>query len=159
MSEVVDIHKKSGKRKHFDVYIGRRIQYHDEFTEDSKWANRSPTLQAYEEAIRVTERLWDALDELDGKILGCWCVNTREVTPLKCHGQVLMKLLREKKADYQQWKVVFGDWKVKWEESHNHFGPHPLTGWLKKPYTELETERRNNDDSFVVQEVIGVQQR
>lgn len=147
MSEVVDIHKKNGKRKHFDVYIGRRIQYHDEFTEDSKWANQGLSLADYEEWAR--EWIWDDLDELDGKILGCWCVNTKEVEPLACHGQVLMKLLREKQEDEKAWKLVFGDFKVQWENSYDHYGPNPFIGMLAKA--------REKDDSFVVQEVIGEQ--
>lgn len=94
MSQVVDIHKKNGIRADFDVYIGRRIQYHDEFVEDSKWRNRSKTLQDYEQWVRDT--LWDDLDGLKGKILGCWCVNTVLFFPLSCHGQVLMRLVKEK---------------------------------------------------------------
>jgi len=39
------------------------------------------------------------LDELEGKILGCWCITTNKLEPLKCHGQILMKLLREKKNE------------------------------------------------------------
>lgn len=97
MSMVVDIHMKNGKRPHFDVYIGRRIQYHKEFTEDSKWRNRSRTLQAYETWVR--QYLWDDLDELDGKVLGCWCITTDKTTPRVCHGQILMKLLREKQNE------------------------------------------------------------
>lgn len=96
MSMVVDIHKVKGKRPHFDVYIGRRVQYHLEFTEDSKWANRSQSLEAYELWIRNCARLWNALDELKGKILGCWCVTTDQLEPLMCHGQVLMKLVQER---------------------------------------------------------------
>ena len=97
MSMVVDIHKKNGKRAHFDVYIGRRIQYHKEFTEDSIWANRSSSLEAYELWIRNCVRLSQRLHELEGKILGCWCVNTKELEPVKCHGQILMKILRERR--------------------------------------------------------------
>lgn len=96
MSQVVDIHKKNGVRAHFDVYIGRRIQYHEEFVEDSKWRNRSSTLQDYEQWVRDT--LWDDLNELKGKVLGCWCVNTTEYHPLRCHGQILMRLVREKEV-------------------------------------------------------------
>lgn len=97
MIRVVDIHKKKGIRPHFDVYIGRRIQYHDEFTEDSKWRNRSVSLAAYERWVR--ENRWDDLHELQGKVLGCWCVTTTGILPLRCHGQVLMKLVREKFND------------------------------------------------------------
>jgi len=96
MSSVVDIHKTNGVRLPFDVYIGRRIQYHKEFTDDSKWANRFyQDLEGYERHIR--DNLWDDLDELDEKVLGCWCVTTNLLEPVECHGQILMKLLHEKK--------------------------------------------------------------
>ena len=97
MSEVVDIHKKNGIRPKFDVYIGRKVRRVD-WTYDSKWRNNFfKDLEGYENHVRFY--LWDALDELEGKILGCWCVNTKEITPLKCHGQILMKLLREKNSE------------------------------------------------------------
>ena len=94
MSMVVDVHKKNGKRAEFDVYIGRKIRYHREFTEDSKWRNRSKDLEEYEQWVR--QNLWDDLDELRGKVFGCWCVTTRELEPVGCHGQVLMRLVLEK---------------------------------------------------------------
>lgn len=97
MSMVVDIHKKNGKRAEFDVYIGRYIQYHDEFIVDSKWRNRSKSLEEYEQWVRQT--LWDSLDELQGKVLGCWCVTTKELEPVECHGQILMRLILEKVAE------------------------------------------------------------
>jgi len=95
MPRVVDIHKKKGVRKKFDIYIGRSVKY-TEFTRNSKWANLFyDKLDAYEKFIRETI-LWDQLGELEGKILGCWCLNTTEIEPIKCHGQILMKLFREK---------------------------------------------------------------
>jgi hypothetical protein len=102
MSRVVDLHvQKDGSRAECDVYIGRRVRFHPIFTKDSKWANpfgRNPdSLRSYEVRIRSIPELWDSLPELDGKVLGCWCVDTDSVEePLHCHGQVLMKLLREK---------------------------------------------------------------
>ena len=97
MSMVVDIHKKNVIRPEFDIYIGRRIHYHEEFIRDSKWRNRSRTLQDYEAWIR--QYLWNDLDELKGKKLGCWCITTSEITPLRCHGQILMKLILEKEVE------------------------------------------------------------
>lgn len=94
MTSVVDIHKKNGIQPLFDIYIGRRIQYHKTFTDDSKWRNRSKTLEEYEAWVR--ENLWDDLEELRNRKLGCWCVTTTELEPVRCHGQVLMKLLLEK---------------------------------------------------------------
>lgn len=96
MSMVVDIHKKNGMHPKFDIYIGRRIQYHPVFLKDSKWANRSRSLQTYEAHVR--RDLWNDLDELEGKVLGCWCITTNNITPLRCHGQILMLLLQEKQA-------------------------------------------------------------
>ena len=98
MSEVVDIHKKKGITPHFDIYIGRKVRW-VEWTYDSKWGNYYyDDLEGYEKHVRLN--LWGDLEELKGKILGCWCVNTKELTPIKCHGQILMKLLREKKCEH-----------------------------------------------------------
>lgn len=93
---VVNLHKKKGKRRKCHVYIGRRMEG-TEFTEDSKWANFFyDRLDLYEEHVR--RHLWDDLEELRGKILGCWCVNTKYIKPIVCHGQVLLKLVREKRG-------------------------------------------------------------
>ena len=102
MSRVVNIHLLNGMRPAFDVYIGRRVRFHSVFTEDSKWANHYgrtlDSLEKYEEHIRKTPDLWNALDELDDKVLGCWCIDTNsEGPPFYCHGQVLIRLVREKK--------------------------------------------------------------
>jgi hypothetical protein len=67
----------------------------------SKWRNpwkkaihsgeipRGEGLRRYEEYVR--ERYWDQLPELDGKVLACWC------EPLPCHGDVLLRLIEERK--------------------------------------------------------------
>ena len=89
MSEVVDVHMKNGKRPDFDVYIGRAIRYHKEFVKDSIWANRSSSLKAYEMWVRHYGPVWNRLEELEGKVLGCWC------KPKPCHGDVLAKLAEE----------------------------------------------------------------
>lgn len=64
----------------------------------SKWQNKftvkkyglEKCLELYEEYIR-NSILYDQLEELDNKILGCWC------SPSKYHGDILIKLLNEKK--------------------------------------------------------------
>jgi len=96
MSKVVDIHKIKGVTPEFDVYIGRTVRYTD--YKASKWANYSATLEDYEMWVRSTN-LIDSLHELEGKVLGCWCVTSDEIEPLKCHGQVLMKLVGEKERE------------------------------------------------------------
>ena len=102
---VVDIHKKNRIRPEYDVYIGRSLPYlfdkEGMFQKSSKWANpynKSWSLSHYEEYIRIAiksnpER-YD-LNELKNKKLGCWCITTDKLTPLKCHGQILMKLIKE----------------------------------------------------------------
>lgn len=82
-SRVVNI-----KCESFDVFIGR----------PSKWGNpfkigidgsRGEVVEKYEEWIRSKPELLKALPELKGKRLGCYC------KPLPCHGDVLLKLLKE----------------------------------------------------------------
>jgi len=52
MSEVVDIHKKDGKRPHYDKYVGRAVK-DTEFKTDSKWCKpHGMPLKKYEPYIR-----------------------------------------------------------------------------------------------------------
>lgn len=84
------------------LYIGREnktynfpcSKWHNPFviTTDTEW-ERENVLIAYENHIRNTPELWNALEELDGLDLFCWCF------PKKCHGEILIKLLNEKKYD------------------------------------------------------------
>ena len=79
------VHCKRGK---YDIYIGR----------PSKWGNpfnigpdgsREEVIAKYEQYIRGNRFLMSRLKELEGKVLGCWC------SPLPCHGDVLIKLVKE----------------------------------------------------------------
>jgi hypothetical protein len=83
-----------------DIYIGRAMYQGGWRLPASKWANpfkvidktpqaRQSALVRYEAYIRATPGLMAALPELRGKCLGCWCF------PSPCHGDVLIKLLRE----------------------------------------------------------------
>jgi len=99
MTTVVDVHKKNGKTPRFDVYIGRWVRFVD-WTWDSKWRNKpNDSLEIYEARIRNSPILYHNLEELLGMVLGCWCITTKKLEPLKCHGQILMKLVREKFGD------------------------------------------------------------
>ena len=86
---VVNIRMKNGKRPYYDIYIGRKTR-NTEFIKDSKWHNPRLTLEEYElyirNAIEETPEYFN-LDELKGKILGCWC------KPKKCHGDVLLHMI------------------------------------------------------------------
>ena len=50
---------------------------------------RDEYLAEYEDYIR--NHRWEELDQLDGHVLGCWCLNYKD-----CHGQVLIKLFKER---------------------------------------------------------------
>ena len=92
---VIDIHKKKGVRPKFDIYIGREVSGLN-WTYDSKWGNYYYGYLSFYEA-HIRDVLWNDLEELRGKKLGCFCVTTRFIEPIVCHGQILMKLLKEKK--------------------------------------------------------------
>ena len=78
------------------VYIGRASRWYR--LQKSKWANPfSIKREADREAVIATYERWlqlqlqrhliDALPELTGLDLVCWCA------PLPCHGDVLLRLL------------------------------------------------------------------
>jgi hypothetical protein len=80
----------------YDVYIGNLVRFHPERYPQTKWGNPySKYLKKYgrEKVIKMhREYLFDNLglltqiNELKGKILGCWC------KPAKCHGDILAEL-------------------------------------------------------------------
>ena len=89
-----------GVMKGCDVYIGRAVSNLAWDLPRSKWANpffvknyehSHADLQKYEKHLRSDSELMSHLGELEGKTLGCWC------KPKSCHGDVLVKLLEEKK--------------------------------------------------------------
>jgi len=84
LTEVVNI-----RYQEYDVYIGR----------GSKWGNpfhigihgtREDVISMYHNYILQNKELLNDLEELRGKRLGCHC------KPLKCHGDVLIRLLTKK---------------------------------------------------------------
>ncbi|KAK3096136.1 hypothetical protein FSP39_023615 [Pinctada imbricata] len=86
-----------------NLYIGCGISYLN--LPSSKWNNpfdvktygTTTALSLYKDYVRYCTKLydgktlWDALEEIDGKVLGCWC------RPYKCHGDILFLLLQEKR--------------------------------------------------------------
>eukprot|EP01127_Copromyxa_protea_P011866 TRINITY_DN302_c0_g1_i2.p1 TRINITY_DN302_c0_g1~~TRINITY_DN302_c0_g1_i2.p1 ORF type:complete len:108 (+),score=20.68 TRINITY_DN302_c0_g1_i2:200-523(+) len=73
----------------------------------SKWHNpfpvkthgRETSIKMYEDYIRENSELFGSLHELEGKVLGCWC------HPQACHGDVLVRLLKEIKQDSKKDKA------------------------------------------------------
>lgn len=116
MSKVINVKKAELKKLGYQdlehwlnastnhVYIGRNMTVYVKGAEGSKWANpfkvdkygRDECIQRYEAYIRSTPDLINNLDELRGKVLGCWCA------PEACHGDVLCKLVNEKQINNQQ---------------------------------------------------------
>jgi hypothetical protein len=110
MSLIINISKKNLKKIGYadlkdwlknssHLYIGRNMTVYVEGATHSKWANpysvkkysSNKCLTRYENYIKNSDLIND-LDELNGKILGCWC------KPHKCHGDILIKLLNESHA-------------------------------------------------------------
>ena len=59
---------------------------------NAKKSSLRKCLERYENHIRKTPHLFNALMELEGKEMGCWC------KPSPCHGDVLIKLFRERQS-------------------------------------------------------------
>ena len=70
-------------------------------------------LQRYQDHVLGSPDLMAALDELKGKRKGCWCCNKKEQPlttqdPLKCHGQVLDKLMEGDRTPIIQPQFIEG---------------------------------------------------
>lgn len=99
MATVVRIKRAGGKIiQDCDIYIGRRCTLGGWDLPESKWANpftikecgsAEEACRRYEDYLRHSDLIGE-IEELRGKVLGCWCKG-RNV----CHGDVLVKLLEE----------------------------------------------------------------
>jgi hypothetical protein len=78
------------KKEKYDIYIGRPSKWGNPFV-IGKDGTRKEVLQKYRNHIITTPELFNALEELEGKILGCWC------KPKSCHGDILVELIELKK--------------------------------------------------------------
>lgn len=87
------------KKDKYDEYIGRPSKWGNPFSHLNgtlakyKANSREEAIEKYEEWIRNNPKLLSDLPELEDKVLGCWC------KPLACHGDILLKLLREQKEE------------------------------------------------------------
>lgn len=73
------------KKAPYDLYIGRPSKWGNPY-EIGKDGTRNEVIEKYRQYILNTPELLNALPELKGKTLGCWC------HPQKCHGDVLVEL-------------------------------------------------------------------
>lgn len=73
------------KEEIYDVRIDRNTKWGNPFI-IGKDGTRTEVIKQYEHWIQTQPHLMNALCELKGKRLGCWC------KPSACHGDVLAKL-------------------------------------------------------------------
>jgi len=85
MTKVINIKTYEGDY----ILIDRKTQWGNPF----KYGDREENIREYEEWIRGNKRLMLDLPKLEGEVLGCWC------KPKKCHGDILVKLLKERKLE------------------------------------------------------------
>lgn len=86
-------------KEKYDVYIGRPSKWGNPYTHikdkdtlaEFVVATREEAIEKYREYIENNAELLADLDELEGKVLGCWCY------PKSCHGEILMELLTKRK--------------------------------------------------------------
>jgi len=84
MTTVVNIKKYKGDY----VYIGRGSIWGNPF-KIGKNGTREEVIIEYEQYIKGRPELLADLPRLEGQVLGCYC------KPKACHGDILVKLLRE----------------------------------------------------------------
>lgn len=121
MTTVVHLKRHKGEIvQDCDIYIGRACNMGGWKLSQSKWYNpytignlrksnpgidddavRKLSITLYEQYIRGSPLMND-IEDLRGKILGCWC------SPLECHGDILVKILNEhdQKNSYPQPKFL-----------------------------------------------------
>lgn len=80
------------KKQHYDVYIGRPSKWGNPFKIGID-GNRKEVLQKYYDYFKENNQLMVDVQELKGKVLGCWC------KPKSCHGDIILKILREIEQD------------------------------------------------------------
>jgi len=93
VTRIVNLNKEP-----YDVYIGRGSKWGCPYTiikdrptlAKEVVSTKEEALAKYKEYITSTPELMNSLDELYGKVLGCFCA------PEKCHGEVLLELISQK---------------------------------------------------------------
>lgn len=78
------------RKESYDVYIGRPSKWGNPFV-IGKDGSRKQVIELYREYIMNNRTLMEALPELKGKRLGCFC------SPKACHGDVLKELVENLK--------------------------------------------------------------
>lgn len=80
------------------LYVGRPSKWGNPFVL-GKHGARGQCIALYEQWLREQDALLDALDELRGLVLGCWCA------PRACHGDVLVALANADAEQRRAWRT------------------------------------------------------
>ena len=82
------------KKEKYDVYIGRPSKWGNPFKIGASYGGKTLTretcIDAFESWLLYSDQgqlLLKDIDELKGKVLGCWC------KPQSCHGDVLANII------------------------------------------------------------------
>jgi hypothetical protein len=79
------------KREKYTVYIGRPSVLGNPYV-IGKDGNRAEVIHKFEQYARDNDKVLRAIDELqEDDVIGCWC------SPHACHGDVIVKIWRERK--------------------------------------------------------------
>lgn len=111
MSRVVHVN-----REPYDIYIGRgncpktgvSSKYYNPFTHithkltlaEFTVGSREEALSSFKEYLLNNEALMTSIMELDGKVLGCWCIEDSSNPPIPyvCHGQIILEVIEQIKV-------------------------------------------------------------
>ena len=91
----------------FDIYIGRGSKWGNPFKMVGRTkAERHRVIELYKVWFWKQEDLVNSLDELKGKVLGCYC------KPAECHGDFLSELVNNdirNESEYMRFKQSQSD--------------------------------------------------
>ena len=94
MTRVVNL-----KTDRYDIYIGRPSKWGNPFSHQDdtlaefKVSTRDEAIDKYAQWIQTQPELLNSLDELKGKLLGCYC------KPKRCHGDILVSMINMKSIE------------------------------------------------------------
>ena len=74
----------------YDVLIDRTSKWGNPFKRGPD-GTRSEVIEKFRQWAKSNKEFLESLDELDGKVLGCWC------SPKPCHGDVILELIEQRK--------------------------------------------------------------
>ena len=80
------------KKEDYDIYIGRPSKWGNPFSIGQD-GDRAEVLDKYRQWLESNPELLVQLEEIRGKVLGCWC------SPKPCHGDILLEVAERQYKD------------------------------------------------------------